>query len=466
MASSSSSLFSPSPSPGPSSSSRSSSTNQLPESTIAHLISLPQLLHPLSPALAALHMARLRLALSIPNRPDSAVSRSNRQRGNGKGKGKVASGDEGWCHLCGGLRIGMGGAERRAIATNTTKIKGQAQSEARQPGSGGRAGSGLELGVGVGSESGSVKTGPKGKKGKNGKREKTTFRNEEYDQDVIRERESTTKFKPKLKRKSPECETCGASFKRPKPDLSTLNDFPPARRMRRATRNDIDNNNNNHGDVSVPVSQSQLSTRKPDYSISGSGSSPGFVSTRTHGDQQKQSEQYQDPLTLTPLASGTNKQNIEDDGPANLIANMDRQVQAQTRTLQLQLQIQDSIPSASPVETTSLSTSTPLTPAPAPEPKPLLSRPSLSHISSSEPNLPTYPNPAPSIPLSPQPQSQPQSQSRSTGKTSTSVSTSAGAGAGSGVKRKKKSGLAKLLAENKERQQAGASQGGGLWGLG
>ncbi len=65
--------------------------SQYPSETLNHLLSLPPLLQPLSPSLAALHLARVRLLLSVPASPFS---------------GGVA---EWWCHSCGGLREGLGG---------------------------------------------------------------------------------------------------------------------------------------------------------------------------------------------------------------------------------------------------------------------------------------------------------------------------------------------------------------------
>jgi hypothetical protein len=50
--------------------------------TLAHLLNLPPLLHPLSPELSALHLARVRLLLSIPSPHPSLI----------------------WCDKCGGLR--------------------------------------------------------------------------------------------------------------------------------------------------------------------------------------------------------------------------------------------------------------------------------------------------------------------------------------------------------------------------
>ncbi|WVQ84639.1 hypothetical protein IAT38_006794 [Cryptococcus sp. DSM 104549] len=83
-------------------------------------------------------------------------------------------------------------------------------------------------------------------------------------------------------------------------------------------------------------------------------------------------------------------------------------------------------------------------PAPEEPPTPaLLSHRPYSHIPTSSPNLPSYPPPPPVKTPTP----------------------GAGSDAAGKKKRKvKKSGLSKLLAENKERSQA--AQGSGMWGLG
>lgn len=80
---------------------------------------------------------------------------------------------------------------------------------------------------------------------------------------------------------------------------------------------------------------------------------------------------------------------------------------------------------------------------PAPRPPRYTSTPSLSHVLTSNPNPPTYPQPPPRL--------------------SSPGSTGGAGGAKSGKGKKKKSGLAKLLAENKERE-VGRSGGSG-WGL-
>lgn len=92
---------------------------------------------------------------------------------------------------------------------------------------------------------------------------------------------------------------------------------------------------------------------------------------------------------------------------------------------------------------------------PSLKPKPLLTRPSLSHIPSSDPNPPTYPKPEPVLAAKAK-------LSAATGGTANTGST---AGTVPGKKKKKMSGLAKLLAERKERED-GEKLGAGRWGLG
>ena len=83
------------------------SAAELPPETLNHLLSLPPLLQPISPSLAALHLARVRLFLSTPASP--------------------TTGDfcEWWCHHCGGLREGLGGGRRKRALAGPTTDKGE-----------------------------------------------------------------------------------------------------------------------------------------------------------------------------------------------------------------------------------------------------------------------------------------------------------------------------------------------------
>lgn len=91
-------------------------------------------------------------------------------------------------------------------------------------------------------------------------------------------------------------------------------------------------------------------------------------------------------------------------------------------------------------------------PVASPGPNALSRTPSLQHIPTSHPSTPTYPNP----PVVPPPTS---------GGTTPPVSIPPGGGAPPAKKRKtKKSGLAKLLAQNAQR--AAEKNGSGMWGLG
>jgi len=76
--------------------------SDIPQETLNHLLSLPPLIQPLSPSLAALHLARVRLLLSIPASPSPGGS------------------SEWWCHQCGGLRVGLGGAKWRKRGVDDT----------------------------------------------------------------------------------------------------------------------------------------------------------------------------------------------------------------------------------------------------------------------------------------------------------------------------------------------------------
>ena len=87
---------------------------QIPAETMNHLLSLPQILQPLSSSLAALHLARVRLLLSIPTSSST---------------GEFL---DGWCHLCGGLREGLGGAIRGKIISSDVK-KGEMRKNRRHP---------------------------------------------------------------------------------------------------------------------------------------------------------------------------------------------------------------------------------------------------------------------------------------------------------------------------------------------
>jgi hypothetical protein len=70
-----------------------SMAEQATDPTLAHLLCLPPLLHPLSPQLAALHLARVRLLLSLPSPHPSLI----------------------WCDKCGGLRESSKSKKRKRV---------------------------------------------------------------------------------------------------------------------------------------------------------------------------------------------------------------------------------------------------------------------------------------------------------------------------------------------------------------
>lgn len=84
--------------------------------TMSHLLALPPLLQPISPPLAALHMARVRLLLDIPTTSTTGAI------------------TEWWCHSCGGLREGLGGTSRNSNKKTKRKIGAKKTSPARSLG--------------------------------------------------------------------------------------------------------------------------------------------------------------------------------------------------------------------------------------------------------------------------------------------------------------------------------------------
>ncbi|ORY33402.1 hypothetical protein BCR39DRAFT_586472 [Naematelia encephala] len=85
------------------SSSSSVSSPSVAQVTLIQLLSLPAHLHPVSPALSALHLARVRLLVSVPS---SAVS-------------------DWTCYHCGALRDGVGAGKRRRKIDVIRKEKGK-----------------------------------------------------------------------------------------------------------------------------------------------------------------------------------------------------------------------------------------------------------------------------------------------------------------------------------------------------
>ncbi|WRT70188.1 uncharacterized protein IL334_007182 [Kwoniella shivajii] len=345
--SSSSSSYNPPSSPH-------SHTIPLPDPTINHLLSIPPLLNEISPSLAALHMARLRLILAIP------AARNN------------TSHLGGWCNLCGGLRLSQGGAESNI-----------------------GSGSGSGSGGGSGSEVDKLR-----------KSDIPTF---------IKKQIYTNKRK--LSYRNAICGTCGEKYQKPIPNRETLNSFPPSRRLRRINRKDQDwISSTKDVDVDVDIDQEKM---KIQHTKSDKQDKQDQQGKQDKQDQQGKQDKQKDHLTESSEIGSNHNPDITSisHSSSGVISSIDP-------------------------NTDIIMEPTPL----APPPK-LLTRPSLSHIPNSSPNLPTYPQPPPTH--------QPSSSNLTAKKTS----------GGGVVKRKKKSGLAKLLAENKEREMV--SQGsGGMWGLG
>ncbi|WWC94921.1 hypothetical protein V866_001773 [Kwoniella sp. B9012] len=199
----------------------------------------------------------------------------------------------------------------------------------------------------------------------------------------------------KRKRKGGICGTCGEMYKKPLSDKSTFADYPPARRTRRMKRNEQQQQQQQQFEISSKSQKQQQQSKD-------------IVVDRSEEMNKSKSNSDVQPVILSTPQQDIHSNNID---------------QSSTR------------------------------PAVENSPPKLLSRPSLSHIPNSSPNLPTYPAP----------QSKPTSTvNSSSGK---KPITGAGASASANSKKKKKSGLAKLLAENKEREMVSKGSGG-MWGLG
>ncbi|WWC91739.1 uncharacterized protein L201_006686 [Kwoniella dendrophila CBS 6074] len=302
-----------------------SSSGELPDqSTLTHLLNLPPLLQPISPSLAALHLARVRLSLSIPTSASKKYnSRSNISNVNLNE----------WCHLCGGFRSYTNKSQGELSTSTSTSILND--DKARKP----------------------------------------------------------IKKSRIVQKKNSICDLCGEKYERPKPvkDWAFIRDYPPARKSRRS----------NLKLQEESISQHITNQQKPDNTVIEGQASTTTVTQKDIGELDDAETSKPDPST------------------------------ASVEVPSLAMEI-DQTPSTIPA----------MTPQAQQQPK-LLSRPPLSHIPKSSPNLPTYPQPPPVVPKS-------------------NISNSS---AGNSSKKKKKSGLAKLLAENKERELASKGNGG-MWGLG
>lgn len=169
------------------------------EPTINHILSLPNLLQPISPPHAALHLARLRLLYSIPADGQSVSEASSSSSSSSGTRSKLTLG--GWCNHCGGLRKGMGGAQRGGRGQNRDKEKEEKTKAIRE-------------------------------RARKRVRELSNLtENEKEEKKMARKLEIAGAVQ---KRRQPaECTTCGAVYTRPKPDKKTLAAFPSSRKTRK-----------------------------------------------------------------------------------------------------------------------------------------------------------------------------------------------------------------------------------------
>ncbi|WVO18558.1 hypothetical protein L204_106277 [Cryptococcus depauperatus] len=190
-------------------SSLSASPNPVSEATLYYLLSLPPLLQPLSPPHAALHLARLRLLLSIPtDKPiiPSDIALPIESTGTVVGRNILGS----WCHRCGGLRRGTGGAERNRHSTFLPQeISKEKEKEVKTRAIREKARKRVVANAGLPEK-------------------------EREDKRMARKLEIGSAIEQQKKRRLPaECTTCGAAYTRPKPNRATSVQFQPARRTRR-----------------------------------------------------------------------------------------------------------------------------------------------------------------------------------------------------------------------------------------
>ncbi|WVO21238.1 uncharacterized protein IAS62_002545 [Cryptococcus decagattii] len=172
------------------------------EPTINHILSLPNLLQPISPSHAALHLARLRLLYSVPAEEQSSSELSSSSSPSPRGiRDKLTLG--GWCNHCGGLRKGMGGAQ--------TGGRGQVKDEEKEE-----------------------KTKAIRERARKRVRELSNLTEDEREEKKMARKLEIAGAVQK-RRQPPECTTCGAVYTRPKPDKKTLADFPPPRKTRKQT---------------------------------------------------------------------------------------------------------------------------------------------------------------------------------------------------------------------------------------
>ncbi|KAK8853254.1 hypothetical protein IAR55_003956 [Kwoniella newhampshirensis] len=367
--------------------------------TLNHLLSVPPLLA-LSPAHQALHLARLRLLFSIPASPLYSPASGGGVRMNA------------WCHLCGGLRQGMGGARGRSTTTATQGGDGVRKAHRSNIPTAGRD---------DGERDNEDEHGP-----------------------------PTIGASKKRKRTDPKCTTCGAVYERPKPDPATLAEFLPARKTRRIAKAEAQSLAEATSSIQTETTMASLVEAHMDDDKKSKLEKEKEIKAKVDSLAMKDIDIGFDPMnmTISPFQE-LGKQVASILG----VATPTPSVSASSPTL-TRIHTPDTTTSAtSTVRRSELDTKSNHVPTIPSKPSPLQHR-SLAHIPNSSPNLPTYPQPPPVRPVSPQGLG-----TKGKGVKSSSVGTTVGAG-----KKKKKSGLAKLLAENKEREEMTKGQGG-MWGF-
>ncbi|WWC72055.1 uncharacterized protein I206_106015 [Kwoniella pini CBS 10737] len=309
--------------------------------TLQHLLNLPIALQNVSPALAALHLARIRLSLLIPT--------SNKF--NGKNL-------EEWCNSCGGLRLSLGGSRER----EKEREKGE---------------------------------------NNNNIIEKELNNKMEFNK-------ARTPIKKIKQRRNPICSLCGINYKKPIPNKEILKDYPPARITRRMKLNQNQNQNQN---------------QKQNQQIEKNGNKSNQMIEVELG------QSLQNSIGLQLDLGNSFQQDLKSNIEVTLNTNTEMVINENSISQTYQNEFKQ-------------------------KPLSLVQRPSLTHIPKSSPNLPSYP--------------QPPARTTSSNIISNNIDVQgkkSNLNSSSGnLKKKKKSGLAKLLAENKEREINKGN--GGMWALG
>ncbi|RXK36544.1 hypothetical protein M231_06203 [Tremella mesenterica] len=389
---------------------------QTPDPTSSHLLSLPPLLYPISPSLAALHLARVRLTLSLP--PSSYTSA--------------------WCAQCGGLRSGPK-IKRRYSEGNMnspTPISSTSLEHFQPTKSPSTTPQNTRIPLNEEIFESSLCILPFNPLGGISTSTSTNINSASLSPPIVHNATSSSteeklldcgvKSSEKLsisnkvispivpattpKRRRGQCEICGLSY-RPKKDQKTLLEFPSARKVHR-TRSTRSSTQSEIDDV-FTSSQLTPSTSKP--------RSNGVTSNsmkRVDAVMQNENEENDDGVSkearYVAIDKGKKKGEKQEEGKVqgeNSFENEENGGEEKEK-----------------------------------KPSPI-SAPRLRYIPSSDPNPPTYPHPDP---LS----------KSSTG--DKRVKGESGSMSRNGGKKKKRSGLTKLLAESKAREENSS----GNWGFG